>query len=322
MPRTMKPPERADAARVAEVWVAEGVSRVLLFGSVARGEATEDSDIDLVAIYDDLDYAERLDQEAELSGLGRAAVGHPVDVLVTDRPEWKMRSEQVITSFESWIATDAMVLADRGPGRVDWDKETVRPGSDHEEAVDRLYQIYTGLLDLNRVLEPASTEKIDRSIGNEIRALSQYHVRLEKACGHVQYIVESAVKALLHATSRRRVEWSHGIGALCHQLREPHRQEVFARIAPIGAKRITNWHQASRYLGTEKAGKPATPRLVREMAAVACSVAWYTVEQFDESTAHTEFIRGSVGDVIDRLTGRDLETGEPLDPGDATTLPR
>ena len=34
MPRTMKPPERADAARVAEVWVAEGVSRVLLFGSV------------------------------------------------------------------------------------------------------------------------------------------------------------------------------------------------------------------------------------------------------------------------------------------------
>lgn len=319
MPRTMKPPGRADAARVAEVWVSEGVSRVLLFGSVARGEATEESDIDLVAIYDDLDYGERLDHEAELSKLGTAAVGHEVDVLVTDRPEWKVRSEQVLTSFESWIAADGVVLADRRPGRVDWDKELVRPSSDYEEAIARLYDLYTGLLDLHRVLGPDSIEEIDRRMGNEVRALSQFTVRLEKACGHVQYVVESAVKAVLHVTSRRRVEWSHDVEKLCDQLREPQRAEVLARVAPIGAGRITDWHEMSRYLGTERAGKLATPRLVREMATVACSVAWYTVEQFDESTPHTEFIRGTVADVIARLTGYDLETGAPVDPGDATT---
>ena len=36
-----------------------GVEEVLLFGSVARGAAGGDSDIDLVAIFADLDYAER-----------------------------------------------------------------------------------------------------------------------------------------------------------------------------------------------------------------------------------------------------------------------
>ena len=52
-------PTRVDAEAAAEVLIAAGAAEVLLFGSVARGDAGADSDIDLVAIFADLDYAER-----------------------------------------------------------------------------------------------------------------------------------------------------------------------------------------------------------------------------------------------------------------------
>ncbi len=100
----VKVPGRVDAERAAALLVSEGAGKVLLFGSVARGEASEESDIDLVAIYDDLDYEERFARKRELSKLARETIGCPVDVLVTDRPEWKIRTQEVVTSLESRIA--------------------------------------------------------------------------------------------------------------------------------------------------------------------------------------------------------------------------
>ena len=94
-------PCRADAEQAAALLVSVGVSRVLLFGSVTRGEATEKSDVDLVAIYDDLDYADCRDRKYELSRKARDEVGYPVDMHVTDRPEWKIRTETVATPLEA-----------------------------------------------------------------------------------------------------------------------------------------------------------------------------------------------------------------------------
>ena len=123
---------------------AAGVGRVVLFGSVARGDADERSDIDLMAIYDDLDYGERWERRCELAGLAGRAVDFPVDVSVTDRAEWRMRTTRVSTSFEGRVARDGVVLVDRLPAvDVDWDKEMVTPDSDYEEAVERL----TGMRD-------------------------------------------------------------------------------------------------------------------------------------------------------------------------------
>ena len=106
-------PERADAELAASALAAAGVCRVVLFGSLARGEATERSDIDLLAIYDDLDYEDRWNKRWELSSLAADAVGYPVDVVVADWPEWKVRTEWVQTSLESRAARHGVVLADR-----------------------------------------------------------------------------------------------------------------------------------------------------------------------------------------------------------------
>ena len=92
-------PTLAEAERAARVEADAGAGSVLLFGSVARGEDHLHSDIDLMVIYDNLDYAVRQDLTMELERLARAEVDCPVDVHLTDRPEWKMRTEQVVTSF-------------------------------------------------------------------------------------------------------------------------------------------------------------------------------------------------------------------------------
>lgn len=62
-------PCRADAERAAAVLAEAGAGRVVLFGSVARGEAGERSDIDLMAVYDDLDYRKRSEKGCELERL-------------------------------------------------------------------------------------------------------------------------------------------------------------------------------------------------------------------------------------------------------------
>lgn len=56
---TVQAPTAAEAQRAADRLAAAGAGRVLLFGSVACGRATAGSDIDLVAILDDIDYSER-----------------------------------------------------------------------------------------------------------------------------------------------------------------------------------------------------------------------------------------------------------------------
>jgi len=56
---TVQAPTLREAQRAAECVAAAGAGRVLLFGSVACGRAAAGSDIDLVAIFDDIDYSQR-----------------------------------------------------------------------------------------------------------------------------------------------------------------------------------------------------------------------------------------------------------------------
>ena len=65
-----------------------GVGEVWLYGSVARGESEPGSDIDLVAVLDDLEYRRRVRVKSELQEVARSACGRRVEVLVTDRVEW------------------------------------------------------------------------------------------------------------------------------------------------------------------------------------------------------------------------------------------
>ena len=88
---TLLVPTLRHASTAAEVLAAEGAAAVLVFGSVADGTSRAGSDIDLVAVFDDIDYDERYPLRWRLEARCVAAVGVPVDVHVTDRPGGKDR---------------------------------------------------------------------------------------------------------------------------------------------------------------------------------------------------------------------------------------
>ncbi|MXZ30592.1 MAG: nucleotidyltransferase domain-containing protein [Acidimicrobiia bacterium] len=189
-------PTREDAEAAAEALVAVGVDEVLLFGSVARGTASSFSDIDLVAIFADLDYAERQRCRHELEATAEAAVAWPVQVHVTDLPEWRARVGGVSASFEHRIAGEAVPVAtaaDRRP--VDWGKEMVLPMSDPLEALS-----YFDARVIPRLRDVAAAATRDHaesdphlSLARQERARLQ---RLTTLCTAAALTAETSLKAL------------------------------------------------------------------------------------------------------------------------------
>lgn len=84
--------------------------RVILFGSVARGEDGPDSDLDFLVILDHLDQTRRI----ELMGKVRGAISAraPIDVLVTDVQEFERR-KNLLGSMQYWPAREGQVVYER-----------------------------------------------------------------------------------------------------------------------------------------------------------------------------------------------------------------
>ena len=310
--RAVAVPGRADAERAAAVLAEAGVGRVVLFGSVARGDATERSDIDLVAIYDDLDYGERWARRCELQEMARRASGFSVDVSVTDRAEWRMRTGRVRTSFEGRAARHGVVLVDRrAVDDVDWDKEMVMPVGDYEEALDRLGRTRGAL---GALLYQLRSDPVERG-GPEVVAWTRLVDRLHRGCGEAHMTVESAIKALIHLEADPdRPPWGHDIGKLCGLLTEPHRSDLPLLLEPLGADAITPWHTDAVY-GRSGQDPDVAPELLADMARIACRVASYAAGRFPADEPAASAIRWYAESIEDYLDTYALDTGEPLGEG-------
>lgn len=95
---------------VDELAAALDPSRVILFGSVARGDDGPDSDIDLMVVLDSLDYGQRHEW------IERAAhsVSFPgsAQIYVTDERECRRRRD-VIGSMHYWPLREGRVVYER-----------------------------------------------------------------------------------------------------------------------------------------------------------------------------------------------------------------
>jgi predicted nucleotidyltransferase len=84
--------------------------RVVLFGSVVRGEEGPDSDLDFLVVLEHVEPAQR----ADLMGKIRFAISAPVaiDVFVTDPKECDRRKD-VIGSMHYWPLREGVVVYER-----------------------------------------------------------------------------------------------------------------------------------------------------------------------------------------------------------------
>ena len=193
-----------------------GAGRVLLFGSVARGDAGDGSDIDLVAIFDDLgEYGGRARRRCALEAKAAAAAGCPVDVVVTDAAEWAVRTAEVPCSAEARIADGAveLVSADRH-AEIDWSKEIGLPSNPTAELASRFEEMYNAALRLETHLRPTVAEVDAATTGDADDHRHKEGVRFASAMSEVLAVVESAAKIAHVVSVGTAPPWKHNIPEL------------------------------------------------------------------------------------------------------------
>lgn len=102
-------PEQTIQGAVERIVAAANPTRVILFGSYGRGEANEDSDLDLMVV-----EAAVVNRAREMVRL-RDAVGHMdigVDVLVYSEAEFEER-RQWLSSVVRWAVEEGKVMYER-----------------------------------------------------------------------------------------------------------------------------------------------------------------------------------------------------------------
>ena len=285
---------------------------MLLYGSVARGEQTPDSDIDLVAIFDDLgDYADRADRKWTLGRDARAACGWPVQVLVTDRPEWRIRSERLRWTLERRVAPEAVPLVERPEMGVDWGKEIGMADSDAGEAFDRLLNLRTQVTQMLNAMNQGQAEEGAIADGDS-EALACYRQdRLWTLCGAAHLCAENALKALIHVIRGDDPRRTHTIPELAEELPGTYHAAVRRCFDDETWATVSRWRVDATY----PADRPdraslATAGYTERLARHALAVALLAVDTYDvlyEACAESRRLRRHVTNVAERLEVRGLE---------------
>ena len=238
-----------DAKRAADALVDAGVGRVLVFGSVARGYADKHSDIDLVAIYDDLgDYSDRWRHRSRLEQLACEASGYSTDVTVTDAPEWAVRTTKVPCSFEARIAIDAVAIAEAARhARIYWNKEIGLPDNPTSELQERFTDLTNAVAELTGRMAPTRREA-DADAENDYLTFHEDR-RWARAMGEAHMVIECAAKATHIATVGTAAPRDHRIAKLL----EPQLADVSdafdaaARAHGIDLDNLHIWHSGAVY---------------------------------------------------------------------------
>ena len=296
------------------------MGRVLLFGSVARGSATVGSDIDLVAVLDDIDYRERLAIRSELCAVAESVVDSPVEVFVTDRAEWRRRTREVSASFEAGIASSAVVLVDRPAGAVRWDKEIGLADNNTDEALGRLDEASKSLHSMRARMLPDDWE-----ITHPRDHVTRW--RLIDVCAAGAMAAETALKALA-ASHDTPAPHKHRIDLLV-PLAGPRTDDARAALADLETNTVARgdepygdlsmWRSAGTYiadrpdidLDTVAAMAPVVARAATAVTAIAADELDAVAPGAPEVARAREIIEIADGAVA----VYDLRTGARTHPG-------
>ena len=201
------------------------------------------------------------------------AVPHSVDVHLTDRREWAIRSEQVTASFEASLSSDLITLLDRPAIRPpDWSKPMSKPATNLEEATTKFNNISDHLSQLCDRMGPSALEKVAEEDWMRDRELKN---RRRFACGHAADAIEISVKTViaLHGVSPPH---THDLEVLIKQIpSKPHQAQIAAVLTESGLtlKQISAWHVKANYandLSTQwEDAKTQMPGMIQAAHAMA-----------------------------------------------------
>ena len=304
------PPCMEDAQKAAQAVAVAGVSEVLLFGSVARGDAGPDSDIDLVAIHDDLDYSTRRERSHQLGRLAGETAGHRVFVYVTDWPEWTRRVTGVSTSLEYAIAADAVTLYHRDPDAVRWGKEIGRPATNREEAAGRLDNARRAFFGVHNHLPMSLAERSALRDGDPGYYVFAFSDRMCALCADAQMAMETGLKALIHLGGTRPAR-THDLDELLGALTDTQRDHLRSLFVEVTAKAASEWREAGAYAYADWSLDRLVPHAY-QMARTSIAVSRYAADLLPGTDA-ARLIHKVAATAEGTLDGWDLTAGDPYD---------
>lgn len=323
-------PTVEDARRAADALVAEGAREVWLYGSVARGEAHLGSDIDLMAVFDDVQYRGRYRTEEALGRVAAEASGWRTEVHVTDWPEWRIQREQVSSSFLCAISNDLMLLSQSSLElpEVDWGKAQVMATSNEELALQRLRDT---LMNLRKIMANFGPNRVEQDLADSDDRLEYFETRgsrLIVVCEASHLVVENASKAVAVLSGvDAELQWSHDVGEIIKALGAVDASALGALVAAApGLVKSPNYMSMWRTRGAygsptegQTAVEVASPAFASAVAVIACDVADYAAR------AVSRLAGGETSDdaveLIERcatlrelLANHDIVTGKPRAP--------
>ncbi len=261
-------PTLDDAQQAADALSFLDPGLVLVYGSVVDGTADAGSDVDLMVVFDDLGaYGQRSLLRRRAREAAESVIGRPVDVRVTDRPEWRARTE-CVSSFERHVASGAITLRERRAKHVDWHKEIPIPPTDEGMARASLGDLAQALEALTNALAPYAQEAEAAESGDPVQAAVSRARRMRRVCALAQEAMETGLKALNHALPGPHPPRTHDLGALIGLLpvTPGERDRLDSAVRDLDLATAAQWRQMGTYPGDFEA-EVVAERSTREHAA-------------------------------------------------------
>ena len=332
-----------DDARAAASAIAEqvpGTERVCVYGSVARGDSHPGSDIDLVVIFDDIDYKEDRTRLATACWSAAGDVPYPVGLMITDRHEWAIRTAMA-TTIERSILSDIIELhaSDNGQKLTSQplvNKKMEIPVTDLDEAYRRVGEVSEAHWAVFEAITPGKSEtKAATEASQSGKLLKLRKARYRKIMTECDMALELSLKCIHHALADTPPEREHSLKKLLDNLPDvPAKLQIKEHLSKLSVKNLpdevydkrdlqleyTKWRIHGAYDMPSKAAKYLTADranlyldAVDEVSDVLLDVLAY--ESPGCALADTEDIALLVehkNDIIKERRQYDLETGSPL----------
>lgn len=265
-------PTVEDSRRVADALPGS----VVLFGSVARGDADHDSDIDLLVIVDHVDRDNPWEHHRLLCDLAEKAesVDARAELVVVDWPEWMSR-RQVPGRVEHAADTQGTWLRRHSPGsEVKWEKLMNPRDVATASVIAALRNATVRLEGAGSSMVPHRKEIRLASAGEENLYWSAWQSRLARINGDLHDGLEELFRALRLLTGvsyNKRAK--HTLVGPFDEFPGPVQDALSQHLTVTDMQWIQIWHSAS--FCEEGARLSVSPETTRQLGYVASDVAAY-----------------------------------------------